>query len=76
MPPERPERNDLKRLAILGGLALEMAFSVAAGTVIGYFLDKAFGTSPVLTIAFMFVGVVAGVATFVRVWQILKDKIT
>ena len=75
LPPEKPTRDNLKRLAALGGMATEMSLSVGAGTVFGYFLDKLFQTSPTLTIVFMFVGLVGGVITFIKVWRFLKDKI-
>ncbi len=63
------------RLAALGALAMEMAFSVLAGTVVGYALDAVFETAPVLTIVFLVVGLVAGVAAFVKLWILLKEKI-
>ncbi len=54
---------------------MEMAFSVLAGTVVGYALDAVFETAPVLTIVFLVVGLVAGVAAFVKLWILLKEKI-
>lgn len=68
-------QSDLKRLAVLGALALEMAFSVMAGTVFGYVLDGFFDTEPVLTIVFMFVGLLGGVVAFVKIWSLLKEKL-
>jgi F0F1-type ATP synthase assembly protein I len=71
-----PDRqSDLKRLAVLGALAMEMAFSVMAGTVFGYFLDRFFETEPVLMIVFLFVGLLGGVVAFVKIWGHLKDKV-
>jgi F0F1-type ATP synthase assembly protein I len=67
-------QSDLKRLAVLGGLAMEMAFSVMAGTVFGYALDRFFETEPVLTIIFMLVGLLGGVVAFVKIWSLLKEK--
>ena len=54
---------------------MEMAFSVLAGTVLGYVLDGVFETAPVLTIVFLFVGLLAGVVAFVRLWTLLKEKV-
>lgn len=68
-------KTDLRRLAVLGALAMEMAFSVLAGTVFGYALDAYFETAPVLTIVFLFVGLVGGVVAFVKLWTLLKEKI-
>ena len=67
-------QSDLKRLAVLGALAMEMAFSVMAGTVFGYVLDGFFDTEPVLTIVFLFVGLVGGVVAFVKLWTFLREK--
>lgn len=67
-------QSDLKRLAVLGALALEMAFSVMAGTVFGYALDRFLETEPVLTIIFMFVGLLGGVVAFVKIWGLMKEK--
>ena len=68
-------KTDLRRLAVLGALATEMAFSVLAGTVFGYVLDEIFDTAPVLTIVFLFLGLVGGVVAFVKLWTLLREKI-
>jgi F0F1-type ATP synthase assembly protein I len=76
LPQEKStSRDNLKRLAAFGGMAIEMSVSVGAGTVFGYLLDKQFKTSPALTIVFMFVGLLGGVVTFIRMWRFLKHKI-
>ncbi len=67
-------QSDLKRLAVLGALAMEMAFSVMAGTVFGYVLDQVFESEPVLTIVFLFVGLLGGVFAFVKIWSVAKEK--
>ncbi len=56
-------------------MALEMAFSVMAGTVFGYVMDRIFDTEPVLTIVFLFVGLLGGVVAFVKIWSLLKVKL-
>jgi F0F1-type ATP synthase assembly protein I len=68
-------KTDLRRLAVLGALAMEMAFSVLAGTVVGYVLDEIFETAPVLTIIFLFVGLGGGVVAFVKLWTLQKEKL-
>ena len=45
----------------LGGL---LVGAVVAGTVLGIVLDRALGTTPVLTIVGVFLGMVAGAAGF------------
>ncbi len=47
-------------------LALEIPMSPVAGGVVGYFLDRYFGTDPVLTILFGVMGVGASVVNIVR----------
>jgi len=45
----------------LGGL---LVGSVVAGTLLGIVLDRAFGTTPVLTVVGVFAGIVAACAGF------------
>ncbi len=47
-------------------LSTELVSSVAVGTIIGFILDKTFGTKPWLIIIFFFVGVVAGIVNVVK----------
>lgn len=67
-------RSDWKQLAVYGALAMEMALSVAAGTVVGYLLDGFFQTAPILTLVFLLLGVVGGIVNFVKLWELLKKK--
>ncbi len=63
-----------RRAAVAGALAMEMAFAVAGGIVLGYALDQYFQTEPVLTIVFLLVGCAGGVATFIRLINFLKKS--
>ena len=47
-------------------LSTELVSAVALGTIIGFILDKTFGTKPWLIIIFFFVGVVAGIINVIR----------
>ena len=47
-------------------LSTELVAAVAVGTIIGFILDKTFGTKPWLIIIFFFVGVVAGIINVVK----------
>ena len=47
-------------------LSTELVAAVAVGTIIGFILDKTFGTKPWLIIIFFFVGVVAGITNVVK----------
>ena len=42
-------------------MSTELVAAVAVGTIIGFILDKTFGTKPWLILIFFFVGVVAGI---------------
>ena len=47
-------------------LSTELVSAVAVGTIIGFILDKTFGTKPWLIIIFFFIGVVAGITNVIR----------
>ena len=47
-------------------LSTELVSAVAVGTIIGFILDKTFGTKPWLIIIFFFIGVVAGIVNVIR----------
>ena len=47
-------------------LSTELVSAVVVGTIIGFILDKTFGTKPWLIIIFFFVGVVAGIINVIK----------
>ena len=47
-------------------LSTELVSAVAVGAIIGFILDKTFGTKPWLIIIFFFVGVIAGIINVIR----------
>ena len=47
-------------------LSTELVSAVAVGTIIGFILDKTFGTKPWLILIFFFVGVAAGIMNVVK----------
>jgi ATP synthase protein I len=47
-------------------LSTELVSAVVIGTIIGFILDKTFGTKPWLLLIFFFVGVVAGIVNVFR----------
>jgi F0F1-type ATP synthase assembly protein I len=54
----------------LGGL---LAGAVIVGTVLGYLLDEAIGTSPVFTLVGVFTGIISGgVGFWLRVRSVLR----
>ena len=47
-------------------ISTELVASVFVGSIIGYLLDNWFGTKPLLTICFFFIGVAAGILNVFR----------
>ena len=47
-------------------LSTELVSAVAVGTIIGFILDKTFGTKRWLILIFFFVGVIAGITNVVK----------
>ena len=47
-------------------LSTELVSAVAVGTIIGFLLDKTFGTKPWLILIFFFVGVIAGILNVIK----------
>ena len=47
-------------------LSTELVSAVALGAIIGFILDKTFGTKPWLILIFFFVGVIAGIANVIK----------
>ncbi len=64
--PRPPRRGKYQKLAELSSLGLVLPSSIAVGMVIGYFLDKLFGTHPWLLGIFTLLGVASGLLTLVR----------
>ena len=47
-------------------ISTELVAAVVVGSTIGFLLDNWFGTKPLLTICFFFIGVVAGIMNVFR----------
>ena len=47
-------------------LSTELVSAVAVGTIIGFILDKTFGTKPWLILIFFFVGVITGITNVIK----------
>ena len=63
------KRELFKALLDYGTLGLEMGLSLVIGLGIGYYLDKYFGTSPILLILFMMFGLAAGMKRLYSLWK-------
>jgi ATP synthase protein I len=69
-PMDKNQKKLYKRAFRYSAIGLEMGLSVAISLVIGYFLDRYFGTQPWLTLIFLIIGVVAG---FRSLYRLMKD---
>ena len=66
---EKDLYNDKEQPSSVGAafkLSTELVVAVGIGTIIGFILDKTFGTKPWLILIFFFVGVVAGIINVFR----------
>jgi ATP synthase protein I len=52
-------KKTIKTLGFLSTVGLSMAFSVGIGALVGYYLDKKFGTTPWLFFIFLALGIAA-----------------
>ena len=55
-------------------LSTELISAVAVGTIIGFILDKTFGTKPLLILIFFFVGVIAGISNVIKSAKKMQDR--
>lgn len=68
-------RAEAKKIAAWSSLGLMLPSSIAVGLVIGYLLDKAFGTRPWLLIVFFFFGTASGIINLLRgIYRLQEDK--
>ncbi|OPY69901.1 MAG: ATP synthase protein I [Syntrophorhabdaceae bacterium PtaU1.Bin034] len=57
-----------------GTLGIEMGVALAIGLGIGYYLDRYFKTSPILTIIFMVFGLIAGMKRVYNLWKTMEKE--
>jgi ATP synthase protein I len=55
------EKNPTSSIGTALKMSTELVSAVAVGTIIGFILDKTFGTKPWLILIFFLVGVIAGI---------------
>ena len=63
---ENNKKSDPSPIGNAFKLSTELVSAVVVGTIIGFILDKTFGTKPWLILIFFFVGVVAGITNVIR----------
>ena len=63
------KKNETANAASLGKalkISTELVAAVVVGATIGFLLDNWFGTKPILTICFFFMGVAAGILNVIK----------
>ena len=60
-----PKDNVVRQLGKYYGIAFLLPACILVGWIIGYFLDRVFGTQ-ILKIVFLFLGVAAGIIEVIR----------
>jgi len=62
----KDDKEQPSSIGIAFKMSTELVSAVAVGTIIGFILDKTFGTKPWLILIFFFVGVIAGIVNVFR----------
>ena len=55
-------------------MSTELVSAVIVGTIIGFILDKWFGTKPWLILIFFFVGVITGILNVIKSAKNMQDR--
>ena len=62
-----PKKSEPKSgIGLAFKMSTELVSAVVVGTIIGFILDKSFGTKPWLILIFFFVGVIAGIMNVIK----------
>jgi len=67
LPEKRGDKPLFKQLFEASTVGIQLVLSTFVGFAIGYFLDKAFKTSPWLTVIFLLLGIVSGFVELLKV---------
>ena len=59
----------LRQFGVFGSVGLHLVLGTFTGLAIGYFLDRAFGSKPWLTLIFLGFGIAAGFTNLFRVMR-------
>ncbi len=63
---QNKDKNRPSSIGIAFKMSTELVSAVVVGTIIGFILDKTFGTKPWLILIFFFVGVIAGISNVIK----------
>ncbi|HLC26978.1 MAG TPA: AtpZ/AtpI family protein [bacterium] len=65
-------KSIVKQMGAFSALSLEFGLSGAAGFVVGFYVDRWIGTTPWLTVIFLFAGIAAGIHNLVRMAKLFQ----
>jgi ATP synthase protein I len=65
-PPKKTMADSMRTLGALSTVGFSFVLAIVIGAAFGWWLDKAFGTSPWLFLLFFFFGLAAGVLNVYR----------
>ena len=68
------EKQNTSSIGTAFKLSTELVAAVAVGTIIGFILDKTFGTKPWLILIFFFVGVIAGITNVIKSAKNMQNR--
>ena len=71
---QNKDKNRPSSIGIAFKMSTELVAHVVVGTIIGFILDKTFGTKPWLILIFFFVGVIAGIANVIKSAKNMQKK--
>ena len=60
------DKNRPSSIGVAFKMSTELVSAVVVGTIIGFILDKTFGTKPWLILIFFFIGVIAGIINVIK----------
>lgn len=66
-------KRDTKNVIIVSGLALEFAFMILAGALLGYFLDEKLATKPYGLAAGIFLAGLASIKIFLIIYKKARE---
>lgn len=66
-------KKTIKDLGYVSTIGMTMAFSIAIGALLGYYLDKWFGTKPWLFFVFLGFGIAAAFRNLYVLYKKAKD---
>jgi F0F1-type ATP synthase assembly protein I len=63
----------IKTLGYLSSVGLSMGIAIGIGAIVGYYLDKKFGTAPWLLLIFLGFGIAAAFRNLYIMYKKIKD---